>query len=222
MEPLTVGKLLTSAHVLRRISAMSRNGVPDAVLNHAKCLIVIPSAPRKGQETVAFGVVSCRERDTWTTPLSVRFKGRGISGRTSDLLIFLMTDAAAHALQDGEFRVERQNSPSPLVKTIPVPRVELQTAVFAYEWAKGELFSSNATGTFLAGARVSKSSSSYVSALTSFFNSIIPTGIVLHHTAVIPGQENLREASKRSTDITRNVVSKSYAPDACTTSPITI
>jgi N-acetylmuramoyl-L-alanine amidase len=176
---------------------MTGNGVPDAVLNKAKCLIVIPGVVRKERKVDTLGVVTCREEDTWTAPASVRFNGSGIRGGTADLLIFLMAGRAVQALQVGEFRIERQDAEAPLVKTNPIPQVELR-AVFTYEFARGLLFSSKATGTILAGSNIAqdqskrsigKTSKTYVSAVTSFVNTIIPTGIVLHHTAVIPGQE---------------------------------
>jgi N-acetylmuramoyl-L-alanine amidase len=199
IEAATAWRLEKSAHVLRRISAMSKDGVPDAVLNNAKCLIVIPSAIRKERKVDGLGVVVCRKENTWNAPTSIRFNGSGIRGRTADLLIFLMTQGAVQALQAGELRVERQGAaPAPLVKTTPVPQIELHAAVFMYEWEESVLSSSEAIGTILAipsasqdesSLTIGKSSRSYISAVTSFVNTIIPTGIVLHHTAVIPGRE---------------------------------
>jgi N-acetylmuramoyl-L-alanine amidase len=199
IAPLTTSRLQKSAQVLRRISAMSRNGVPDAVLNNAKCLIVIPSAIRKERKVLGPGVLSCRKEDTWSVPSSVQFEGSDIQGRIADLLIFLMKEEAVQELRTGEFRIERQGADSaPLVKTTPVPKIELHAAVFTYEWGKASLFSSKAIGTILArpsaphedsNPSIGISSRRYISAVTSFVNTIVPTGIVLHHTAVIPGQE---------------------------------
>jgi N-acetylmuramoyl-L-alanine amidase len=195
----TAWRVEKSAHILRRISAVSKDGVPDAVLNNAKCLIVIPSAMRKERKVDGLGVVVCRKENTWNAPTSIRFNGSGIRGRTADLLIFLMTEGAVQALRAGEFRVEQPDgAPAPLVKTTPVPQIELHAAVFTYEWEGAVLSSSKAIGTILPGPNASqdessrtigKSSKSYISAVTSFVNTIIPTGIVLHHTAVIPGRE---------------------------------
>jgi N-acetylmuramoyl-L-alanine amidase len=198
VEPPTASRLTKSAYVLRRVSAMTRNGVPDAVLNKTKCLIVIPSAVRKQTKVGSLGVVTCREEDTWTTPSSVRFNGSGVHAGTADLMVFLMTERAVQALRAGELRIERQDAEAPLVKTSPIPQVEVRGGVFTYEFARGLLFSSKVTGSILSSSNtaqeqskqsIAKTSKSYISAVISFVNTIIPTGIVLHHTAVIPGQE---------------------------------
>jgi N-acetylmuramoyl-L-alanine amidase len=198
VEPLTASRLTKSAYVLRRVSAMTRNGVPDAVLNKTKCLIVIPSAVREQKKAGRLGVVTCREEDTWIAPSSVRFNGSGMHAGAADLMVFLMTERAVQALRAGELRIDRQDAEAPLVKTNPIPQVEARSGVFTYEFARGLLFSSKVTGSILATSKVAhdqskssvgETSKSYVSAVTSFFNTIIPTGIVLHHTAVIPGQE---------------------------------
>jgi hypothetical protein len=195
----TMWKLKESAIVLRRISSMSRNGVPDAVLNSVKCLIVVPSVRRHQGRIDSDGVATCRKEDSWTPPQSVRFNGSGIGVPSADLLIFLMTEEAVQALRAGEFRIEeRDAAPAPLVKTNAIPQPELHTAVLRYELAHASLFSSNVIGTLRFSPQSSveksnqsatKNSGAYVSAVTSFVNTIIPTGIVLHHTAVIPGQE---------------------------------
>ena len=198
VEPLTASRLTKSAYVLRRVSAMTRNGVPDAVLNKTKCLIVIPSAVRKERKAGSLGVVTCRDEDTWIAPSSVRFNGSGMHAGAADLMVFLMTERAVRALRAGELRIERQDAEAPLVKTSPIPQVAARGGVFTYEFARGLLFSSKVSGSILPSSNTSqeqskqsigKTSKNYISAVTSFFNTIIPTGIVLHHTAVIPGQE---------------------------------
>jgi len=195
----TSWKLKESANVLRRISSMSRNGVPDAVLNTVKCLIVVPSVRRHEGRIDSDGVATCRKEDSWTPPQSVRFNGSGIGAPSADLLIFLMTEEAAQALRAGEFQIEERDvAPAPLVKTNAIFQRELHTAVLRYESARVSLFSSSVIGTIRLSPQTSheesnqnakKSSGTYISAVTSFVNTITPTGIVLHHTAVIPGQE---------------------------------
>jgi lipid-binding SYLF domain-containing protein len=192
-------RLQKSAQVLRKISAMPQNGVPDAVLNNTKCLIVVPSATRREGKVEGIGVITYRSENTWSAPTSIRFTGSGIRGRTADLVIFLMTEGAVQALRGGEFRIGREDrAPAPLVKTTPVPQVELHADAFTYEWAKGLLSSSRVIGTILANPDASPAEinrtirihkSDYVSTVISFVNTITPTGIVLHHTAVIPGRE---------------------------------
>jgi len=196
---MTTCRLQSSAYVLRRISAMSRNGVPDAILNNAKCLVVIPSAIRKERKIEALGVLTCRQENTWTAPESVKFEGSGIRVRSVDLLIFLMNTEAVQALRAGAFRIERQDSaPAPVVKTDPIPKIESHTLAVTYELTQALLPGSEVAGTLRASSNTSNNekdssleriSRRYILAVTSFVNTITPTGIVLHHTAIIPGQE---------------------------------
>jgi N-acetylmuramoyl-L-alanine amidase len=192
----TTLKLQESANVLRRISMMSRNGVPDAVLNTLKCLIVIPSVRRNERRIDAVGVATCRKEDSWTQPQPVRFSGSGIGAPRSNLVIFLMTEETVEALRAGELRIAGADSrPAPLVRTDPIPQHERQAAVLRYELAGASLFSSNVIGTLRLNHQTAesnqsakKTSGTYIATVTSFVNTIIPTGIVLHHTAIIPGQ----------------------------------
>src|SRR5690242_17722497 len=183
----------TAARVLKDISAKSRNGVPDAVLNSTKCFAVIPSGIRQRPNISGSGVVTCRDtRDSWTPPAYVNFSGRSSRSRTPDLLVFVLSDKAVRALRSGKLQIGGQNhAPAPLVNTNPViTQVELTAESFTYERAGGVLSISEASGVILGGAsnrddnQVSKKSTDkYVSSVVSFFNTITATGIVFHHTA---------------------------------------
>src|ERR1700692_2348891 len=82
-----------AASVLKEISAISRNGVPDAVLNSTKCVVVIPSAKGEAPSVSARGVVTCRDtRDGWSAPAYVKFSGRGVRARSPDFLVFVLSD----------------------------------------------------------------------------------------------------------------------------------
>jgi len=199
----------TAARVLKDISAKSRDGVPDAVLNSTKCFAVIPSAIRQRPNISGSGVVTCRDtRDSWSPPAYVNFSGRSVRARSPDLLVFVLSDKAVRALRSGKLQIGGQNhAPAPLVNTNPViTQVELTAESFTYERAGAVLSSSEANGVILGGAsnrddnQVSKTSTDkYVSSVVSFFNTITATGIVFHHTALIPG-ENKPPRSERDVD----------------------
>jgi N-acetylmuramoyl-L-alanine amidase len=198
-----------AARVLDEISKKSQNVVPDAVLNSTKCVVVIPSITERSANLSAGGVASCREAaESWSAPAFVKFNGRGIRAHHTDLLVFVLSDKGARALRSGELQIGGQKrAAAPLVGTTPVTtQVELTAELLTYEGAAGVLSSSEASGV-IRGANTSdpiynaarKTTEKYLSSVVSFFNTITATGIVIHHTAVIPG-ENAVPRSERDID----------------------
>ena len=197
--------------MLDEISKKSQNAVPDAVLNSTKCVVVIPSITGGTVNVSAGGVASCREAaDSWSGPAFVKFNGRGIGAHPIDLLVFVLSDTGAGALRSGELQIGGQKrAAAPLVSTTPVTtQVELTTDLLTYEGAAGVLSSSEASGVIRRDADTSdavhnavprKTIEKYLSSVVSFFNTITATGIVIHHTAVIPG-ENTVPRSERDID----------------------
>ena len=197
--------------MLDEISKKSQNAVPDAVLNSTKCVVVIPSITGGTVNISAGGVASCRETaDSWSAPAFVKFNGRGIRAHRTDLLVFVLSDTGVRALQSGELQIGGQKrAAAPLVSTTPVTtQVELTAELLTYEGAAGVLSSSEASGVIRHDADTSdavhnavprETIEKYLSSVVSFFNTITVTGIVIHHTAVIPG-ENTVPRSERDID----------------------
>jgi N-acetylmuramoyl-L-alanine amidase len=195
-----LSSLAGAGRVLDEISQKSQNVVPNAVLNSTKCIVVIPSITRKATSVRAFGVTTCRDpADGWSTPAFVTFNGRGVRTRSTALLVFILSDQGVRTLQSGELPIGGQEqAKAPLVKTSPiVPQVELNAPLFTYEGRAGVLSSSDADGVIRTNEdrsdrnsnQVLKTNSDkYVESVVSFFNTIIATGIVFHHTALIPGE----------------------------------
>ena len=193
---LTIGG---AARVLDEISKKSQNAVPDAVLNGTKCFVMIPSITPGTVNVTAGGVASCREAaDNWSAPTFVKFQGRGIPAQRTDLLVFVLSDGGVRALRSSELQIGGQKrAAAPLATTSPVTtQVELTAEVLTYEGVAGVLSSSEASGVIRGEAKTSdaarnavprKTIEKYQSSVVSFFNTITATGIVLHHTAVIPG-----------------------------------
>jgi len=189
-----------AARVLDEISQKSQNVVPDAVLNSTKCVVVIPSITGKTVNVSAGGVASCREgADSWSDPAFVKFKGRA---HRTDLLVFVLSDMGVRALRSGELQIGGQKwAAAPLVNTTPVTtQVELTAELLTYEGAAGMLSSSEARGVIRRDADTSdrvhnamprKTIEKYLSSVVSFFNTITATGIVIHHTAVLPGENTV-------------------------------
>jgi lipid-binding SYLF domain-containing protein len=193
----------SGARVLDEISKKSQNAVPDAVLNSTKCVVVIPSITGGTVNVSASGVASCRETaDSWSPPALVNFNGRGIRGHRTDLLVFVLSDSGVRALRSGALKIgESKLAAAPLVSTTPITtQVELTAELLSYEGTAGVLSSSQASGVIHANADSSasihnpvprKTTEKYLSSVVSFFNTIIATGIVIHHTAVIPGENTV-------------------------------
>ena len=213
-QPVKSAALLSTgraARVLDEISKKSQNAVPDAVLNSTKCVVVIPSITEGTANVSAGGVASCREAaDRWSAPAFVKFNGRGIRAQHTDVLVFVLSDAGVRALRSGELQIGgRKRAAAPLVSTTPVTtQVELSAELLTYEGAAGVLSSSEASGVIRRAAGISdavhnavprQTTEKYLASVVSFFNTITPTGIVIHHTAVIPG-ENRVPRSERDID----------------------
>jgi N-acetylmuramoyl-L-alanine amidase len=200
-----------AARVLDEISKKPQSAVPDAVLNSTKCVVVVPSISGGTVNVSGDGVALCREAaDSWSAPLYVKFNGRGTRAHGTDLLVFVLSDAGVRALRSGELQIGRQKRvAAPLVSTTPVTtQVELGAELLTYEGAAGMLSSSEASGIIRGNTDTSdaahnavprKTIKKYQSSVVSFFNTITATGIVIHHTAVIPG-ENTAPRSERDID----------------------
>jgi N-acetylmuramoyl-L-alanine amidase len=197
--------------VLHEISKKAQNAVPDAVLNSTKCIIVIPSITGGTVNVSAGGVADCREAgDRWSAPALVKFSRRGIRAPRTDLLVFVLSDKGVRALRSGELQIgEQKGAAAPLVSTTPVTtQVELTADLLTYESAAGVLSGSEASGVIWRDAATSEAvhnavpreaNEKYLSSIISFFNTITATGIVIHHTAVIPG-ENTPPRNERDID----------------------
>jgi hypothetical protein len=189
-----------TARLLKALSNAPRTTVPDAVLNRTQCMVVIPP----GTHRIRLGTAACRETaDQWSTPTLVRFEGKAGTRRVADLLIFVLADKAMQALRSGSLRIQTDGRPvPPLAPQKGIPGEQMLSAeVFTYEYAGHSLFGrriqglvrqkqSNAeprpNGALDAPKKITEQ---YLSSLTLFFNTIIPSGIVIHHTAVLPDED---------------------------------
>jgi hypothetical protein len=189
-----------TAQLFNDLSRRSLTTVPDAVLNRAQCVVVIPPGTRR----LRVGTAACRENsDRWNTPVLVTFEGKAGSRRATDLLMFILNDSAVKALLSGTLQIETYRHALPPLapkKAIPADH-ELSAALLTYEYAGVRLSGTRVQGIVrqekdnelvrsdaLNDAR-RKITKQYLSALTTFFNTIIPTGIVIHHSAVLPDED---------------------------------
>jgi N-acetylmuramoyl-L-alanine amidase len=201
-KTLPMSDLRAAGRVLEQISAKSDNGIPDGVLNRTKCLVVIPSM-KENISASGGGVSTCREAAAeWSNPALVQFNGHGIRGRRADLLVFVLSENGTQALRAGELQIGRERRRvAPLIKTSPVPtEAELNAEMLTYQYSSGVLSGSEVSGVIrvegaasnpIPGRAPTALSGHYRSSVISFFNTIIATGIVLHHSALIPGEKKV-------------------------------
>jgi hypothetical protein len=104
-----------------------------------------------------------------------------------------MNDKGASALREGDMEIRRPQPKAPLVSNTPlVTQFDLAADDMTYGLLDtGMLVSSQARGSFHTqpNSPVPRhGTAKYEAALQSFVNTIIPTGIVIHHTALIASE----------------------------------
>jgi lipid-binding SYLF domain-containing protein len=109
-----VGELQRSAEVIQHVtSAAPDQGVPNQVLEGAKCVAVIPKLV-KGAFIVGgehgTGVATCRTSNgSWSAPAPFSVSGISwgpqIGGKSTDLVMFIMNDQGMNDLLQGHIKV---------------------------------------------------------------------------------------------------------------------
>jgi SH3 domain-containing YSC84-like protein 1 len=143
----TVDRLQSSVDVLHSIMATPDKGIPEDVMNGAKCIVVVPNLIKGGFIVGAKhgrGVATCRTPDGWSAPAFVTIGGGswglqiGIEG--VDLVMLVMNDRGLQHLLSSKFELNGDGS----VAAGPVGRQatagtdwKLNTEVLSYSRSKG-------------------------------------------------------------------------------------
>jgi SH3 domain-containing YSC84-like protein 1 len=143
----TVDRLQSSVDVLHSIMATPDKGIPEDVMNGAKCVVVVPNLIKGGFIVGAKhgrGVATCRTPDGWSAPAFVTIGGGswglqiGIEG--VDLVMLVMNDRGLQHLLSSKFELNGDGS----VAAGPVGRQatagtdwKLNTEVLSYSRSKG-------------------------------------------------------------------------------------
>jgi N-acetylmuramoyl-L-alanine amidase len=181
-----------ATEILNSVAQSEGDGVPDAVLNRTRCLVVFPANRNQG-------VMSCLETlNHWTRPDLVRFTGE--RPREADLLIFVVGRDQANVLRSqGKLVVGGgvPTAPGLLARSKAViTDADLNFATLLYARQGVELKPGLAKGIVRAidvrpAGATSNADQRLQSALASFFNVITPAGIIIHHTAKLPNSKDL-------------------------------
>ena len=194
--------------MLEQLIADPTNAIPDAILNRTTCFAVFPHVGDRTGPTPGFA--SCRNSsELWTSPAAATLSETASSDVHGDLLVFLLSDRARHALIQDQLRFgpELNVAPGPLVRErSTLDPVELGTDAFGYfrtaDSLHGESLSSgsitlNAPETkklyghemnpnvLLDNSSLSSTVTSFFNLdIGSFFNTITPVGIIVHHSVL--------------------------------------
>ena len=113
----SVARLQSSVEVLQAIMATPDKGIPEEVLNGAKCILVVPNLIKGGFILGAKhgrGVASCRTKHGWSAPAFVSVGGGsaglqiGVEG--VDLVMLIMNDQGFQHLLSSKFELTGEAS----------------------------------------------------------------------------------------------------------------
>jgi lipid-binding SYLF domain-containing protein len=143
----TVDRLQKSVDVLQSIMSTPDKGIPEEVLNGAKCIVIVPDMLKAGFIFGAKhgrGVATCRTSSGWSAPAFVSVGGGswglqiGVEG--IDLVMLVMNDRGLQHLLSTKFELTGEGS----VAAGPVGRhtsagtdILLNTEVLTYSRSKG-------------------------------------------------------------------------------------
>jgi lipid-binding SYLF domain-containing protein len=113
----SVDRLRDAGTVLQQIMATPDKGIPEEVLNNAKCIVVVPNLVKGGfivGGKHGRGVATCRTASGWSAPAFVSVGGGswglqiGVEG--VDLVMLVMNDAGLQHLLSSKFQISGEGS----------------------------------------------------------------------------------------------------------------
>src|ERR1700745_432124 len=113
----SVARMQSSVEVIQAIMAAPDKGIPEEVLNGAKCILVVPNLIKGGFILGAKhgrGVASCRTKNGWSAPAFVSVGGGsaglqiGVEG--VDLVMLIMNDQGFQHLLSSKFELTGEAS----------------------------------------------------------------------------------------------------------------
>jgi lipid-binding SYLF domain-containing protein len=107
-----VDRLESGATIIKEIMSAPDSGVPDEVINNAKCIAVIPSMLKAAfgvGGAYGKGVASCRTEKGWSAPAFFSIKGGSfgfqIGGQAADIVMLIMNDEGMNNLLQSKFKL---------------------------------------------------------------------------------------------------------------------
>ena len=113
----SVERLQKSADVLKEIMAAPDKGIPEEVLNSAKCIAVVPHLIKGGfivGGKHGRGVATCRTKSGWSAPAFISVGGGSwglqIGAEGVDLVMLVMNDNGLQHLLSSKFQISGEGS----------------------------------------------------------------------------------------------------------------
>jgi len=113
----SVERLQNAGNVLKEIMAAPDNGIPEEVLDDAKCVVVVPHLIKAGfivGGKHGRGVASCRTATGWSAPAFVSVGGGSwglqIGAEGVDLVMLVMNDKGLQHLLSSKFQLSGEGS----------------------------------------------------------------------------------------------------------------
>jgi lipid-binding SYLF domain-containing protein len=113
----SVERLQKSADVLKEIMGAPDKGIPEEVLNDAKCIVVVPHLIKAGfivGGKHGRGVASCRTATAWSAPAFISVGGGSgglqIGAEGVDLVMLVMNDKGLQHLLSSKFQLSGEGS----------------------------------------------------------------------------------------------------------------
>src|SRR5271165_369425 len=108
----TMDRVQTSSTVLSQIMSAPDSAIPDAIMNGAKCIAIVPSDLKASfvfGANYGKGVATCRTEHGWSTPVFFIMTGGSFGfqagGQASDLVLIIRTDAGMQHLLQSKFKL---------------------------------------------------------------------------------------------------------------------
>jgi SH3 domain-containing YSC84-like protein 1 len=149
-------RIVKSAEVLNEIMATPDKAIPDKVMDHAKCIAVIPSVIK-----VAFvvggqhgkGVATCRTAKGWSAPAPITITGGSwglqLGGQAIDLVMVVTNDQGMQHLLSSKFKLGADASAAagPVGRqTAADTDISMRAEVLTYSRARGVFAGIDLTG----------------------------------------------------------------------------
>ena len=175
--------------VQRMSSAGGDQGIPNSVLQDAKCVAVIPKLV-KGAFVIGgehgTGVATCRlPNNSWSPPAPFSVSGLSwgaqIGGKSTDLLMFIMNEKGMNDLISGHFKVGADVSAAPG----PVGR----TAWAEAGWKAGILTYSSSKGAFIGASLNGAELQQDQRATQAWYGTDVPFQDILTGKVKIPNEQ---------------------------------
>jgi SH3 domain-containing YSC84-like protein 1 len=154
-----LARVVSATAIVRGMRADADGAIPLAIARSARCVAVVPALVHAGLfigARAGRGVVTCRERESWTKPAFFVLSGAsaGLMGgvQSVDLVMLIMTDLGETSLLEGKMQVGADTSVAagPVGRTAQAASdVTLRATVIYYSRARGLFVGLDLAGTVL-------------------------------------------------------------------------